>query len=166
MGFFLKINEEQLKGPGQSVSGATQMSDHAVRLGFAFTELESRGYFSNNNLDQTSAGQTQLPLLTWPFLDFIASGDRGFSRLIDLGSGNSTKWFSSYFKKVISFETNPSWYEQLRKNIPTNCELNLIEMEALLRMEFNFDEADCLLIDFAGKRTLFIKNLRNKKLLH
>ena len=54
-------------------------------------------YYKPINLEQFKKKETDLPILTWPFLDFIQGLDLKDITLHELGSGNSTIWFSNVF---------------------------------------------------------------------
>lgn len=129
---------------------------------FAKNYLRSKGFFFNNNLDQVSTGQIQLPLLTYPFLDYLTTLNLEDRSLTELGSGNSTLFFSKIFNQVTSYETNEKWITQLREKIDKNVKLNLISTEELELASFDIHELDIILVDFAGKRTKFIYNYFSK----
>ena len=99
-----------------------------------------------------------MPLLTWPLLDFLKTIDLSKNELFELGSGNSTIWLSKVFNKVKSFETNKDWYEILKPKLNSNVTLNFTTLEKIYECSFEFKKEDWLLIDFAGKRSKFIKN--------
>ena len=100
-----------------------------------------------------------MPLLTWPLLDFLKTIDLSKNELFELGSGNSTIWLSKVFNKVKSFETNKDWYEILKPKLNSNVTLNFTTLEKIYECSFEFKKEDWLLIDFAGKRSKFIKKL-------
>ena len=79
--------------------------------------------------------------------------------LYELGSGNSTIWFSNIFDKVESYETNLDWYNNLKPKLKTNVSLKLVDLENLYNCSIKFKTKDWLLIDFAGKRTKFVHKL-------
>tara|TARA_X000000368_G_scaffold407609_1_gene387258 strand:- start:669 stop:1634 length:966 start_codon:yes stop_codon:yes gene_type:complete len=126
---------------------------------FILNELNNRSFFSNSDIHQIKDGREQLPLLTWPLLDFLKTLDLSNNELVELGSGNSTIWLSKIFKKVQSFETNKDWYEILKPKLNNNVSLNFTSLEKIYDCSFKFKKEDWLLIDFAGKRTKFIKKL-------
>lgn len=126
---------------------------------FILNELDNRGFFSNSDINQVKDGENQLPLLTWPLLDFLKTIDLSKNELFELGSGNSTIWLSKIFNKVKSFETNKDWYEILKPKLNSNVTLNFTTLEKIYECSFKFKKEDWLLIDFAGKRSKFIKKL-------
>ena len=163
MSLYLKVNLEQLPDQLKNSSALLELNPFSQRMAFISNELVARGFFTENNLVQLSSGQTQLPLLTWPFLDFILANEVSLVNLVELGSGNSTLWFAKIFKNVISYETNEDWCKQIKDKAPSNCNINFIGEADLLKHEIDFTEEDWLLIDFAGRRTQFIYNMLKRK---
>ena len=128
-------------------------------MSFAYQELAQRGFFSWDDLESTLDETKCLPLLTWPFLDFINTLDLKNIILHELGAGSSTIWFSNKFKNIESYETNQDWYEKLKPLIKSNVSLKLTKLENIYECKIQFKSNDWLLIDFAGKRTRFIQEL-------
>jgi len=148
-------------------SWGAQISKRPNKALFVLNELNNRHFFLSSDLDQIKKGDEQLPLLTWPLLDFLKTIDLKMIELFELGSGNSTNWFSNLFQKVQSFESNKEWYENLKTKLNNNVSYNLTSLEQIYECPFNFKPNDWLLIDFAGNRTKFIKKfveLSNDKL--
>jgi hypothetical protein len=143
-------------------AGAVQGSYSDLAEIFARNYLKSQGFFTNSDLNQISSNQTQAPLLTYPFLDYMLTSDLSERNLLELGSGNSTLLFSKLFKSVTSYETNENWFNELASRVSDNVELNLIALEKIENADFDIESIDCLLIDFAGKRTKFINSYLSK----
>lgn len=165
MSLFIQIKPDNITEEIKQNASILELNPFSHKMAFLSNEMVSRGFFSDNNLSQISAGTDQLPLLTWPFLDFFKSIDIEKNRLIELGSGNSTLWFAKNFKNVISYETNPEWYEQIVNKAPKNCLINQINEPELILCNVEYNEADWMLIDFAGRRTQFIFNMLKKNIL-
>lgn len=159
LNYSVKLDPSKLTFEQKKSSAVTRSIPLSDRMSFLTTEATLRGYFSNNDLAQSQQGIQQLPLLTWPLLDFLNAVNTKSCRMIELGSGNSTLWFAQQFETVVSYETNAEWYSSLSEKIPSNVSLNLIEMSELMKAEFVFEDSDYLLIDFAGHRSKFIQNL-------
>ena len=136
-----------------------ELKESPEKSAFVYREAIERGYFLKNNLEQFKRKETVLPILTWPFLDFIQALDLKDITLHELGSGNSTIWFSNVFKFVESYETNESWYKELKPRLNNNVSYRLTSLENIYKCLIKFKSDDWLLIDFAGKRTKFIQNL-------
>jgi len=129
------------------------------RAVFAYDVMDNNGFYEELNLEQVKNDNKQLPMLTWPLLDYIQNLDLKDTTLHELGSGNSTIWFSNIFKEVESYETDKEWYETLKPKVKKNVLLKLVKLENIYECLFNFKSKDWLLIDFAGKRTKFVNNL-------
>lgn len=129
---------------------------------FMLREAKDRGFFIDNNFSQVSDGKSQLPLLTWSFLDYLSTRKLDGQRLVELGSGNSTLWFSKKFQSVKSYETDPRWSYEISKALPSNATVNLVDIQALQSAEIDLMHTDWLLIDFAGMRTQFIDAMLKK----
>ena len=149
-----KLTDKQKKS--REIQRSISLSD---RLSFLTTEAAVRGFFANNNLSQSQSGVEQLPLLTWPLLDYLNAVETENARMVELGSGNSTLWFAKQFKSVLSLETHPEWHASLSKKVPENVNLKLVTMDEMLTPSIEFQKEDYLLIDFAGHRSRYIKNL-------
>jgi hypothetical protein len=129
-----------------------------LRLAFATSVLQARGFFQENSAERLD-GAHPTPLLTWPLLDFLNALALSSTTLIELGAGNSTFAFAKMFARVVSYENNARWAQLLRERLPANVELRAFEGETLAAKSVALDPQDWLLIDFAGKRTRFIKDL-------
>lgn len=163
MAYFLQVDPEKLSEQIKKNTSSIELNPFSHRMAFISNELLGRGFFSENNIHQLIAGQVQLPLLTWPFLDFILTINNEKTKLIELGSGNSTLWFAKLFKSVVSYETNQDWCNQITKKAPANCRIIYTSEPELILSNIDFNLNDWLLIDFAGHRTQFIFNMLSKK---
>tara|TARA_Y100000114_G_scaffold156043_1_gene181818 strand:- start:661 stop:1200 length:540 start_codon:yes stop_codon:yes gene_type:complete len=71
------------------------------------------------------------PLLTNTFLNFFNKLDLSNSTYLEIGSGNSTIYFSKIFKNIISFEDDLTWFHKLNKlNIP-NLKLEFFDTNSV-----------------------------------
>ena len=73
--------------------------------------------------------QKPYPLLTHNFIKYFIKKDLKDKNLLELGSGLSTIFWADYFKKVYSYENEPSWIQKLKNEyeIPKNVEINVID---------------------------------------
>lgn len=129
------------------------------KIRFIYDELKLKNFFSDSNIEQVKKEEEQLPLLTWPLLDFLKTINLKNDELFELGSGNSTIWLSKIFKQIQSFETNKNWYETLKLKLNKNVFYSLTTLEKIYECSFKFIPQNWLLIDFAGRRTMFVKKL-------
>lgn len=155
MRYYARLNPAKLDQAFLNREEVLRMTDAGAQLGFGISVLHERGLIRDSSgLDP----QQPLPLLTWPFLDFLESLDLSRLSLLELGAGNSTLWFQRRFARVRSFETNPEWQQALACVIDPNVELQGIELEALENASVDYRDEDVVLVDFAGRRTRFLQH--------
>lgn len=135
------------------------LTDGGKLIGAAISVLETQGYFQKGGLD---FGTTPRPLLTLPFLDFTSCQDLSGQTIAELGAGQSTLYFQNAFKTVHSFETDANWLEQLRSRVAPNVNLTGLTVAEIEDLAFALPETEWLLVDFAGKRTKFIRSLMSR----
>jgi len=144
------------------LAGAVKANPEDISEVFVKNYLKSQGFYSSNNLEQMSSDVLQLPLLTYPFIDYILTAELESRELTELGSGNSTILFSTLFKRVTSYETEEEWVNQASRKVGKNTNIIHITRESIENADFDIENIDCLLIDFAGKRTKFISSYLKK----
>jgi hypothetical protein len=140
-------------------SGAVPMTAFGIRMGFANAVLHARGFFAENSIARPDLAQHPRPLLTWPFLDFLSTVDVSAIDLVELGAGNSTLAFAGIFRRVTAYENNQAWLDVLAGRLPANASLKYFAGETLDPATVDVQAGDWLLVDFAGKRTRFLKQL-------
>ena len=95
------------------------------------------------------------PLLTSSFLDWFETQKWNKLKLLELGSGNSTLYFSKFFESITSYETDQSWFDKLIIKKLTN--VNLIKVDSIIK-NFednnlkNLDNFDVILLDAGENR--------------
>jgi len=134
-------------------------SDFGVRLGFGAAVMQARGLLAGNAPPQAHTAAEPLPLLTWPFLDFLSALVLTGIELIELGSGNSTLAFAAMFDRVTTYENNDAWADALAAILPANVTLRRFTGDTLDASRVDIGPEQWLLVDFAGKRTRFISEL-------
>ena len=90
------------------------------------------------------------PMLSPGFLDWVKNNDFKNSNILEIGSGNSTLFFSKYFKQVYSFEDNKEWFNNLiLKGLPFNVDLQLFDVNIFKDLNFQRKvfESNVILID-------------------
>jgi len=138
---------------------AVPVTAAGVRAGFAHSVLEQRGFFAANTVSRERLGEDPRPLLTWPFLDFLAAVDLSAIDLVELGAGNSTLAFARMFRSVSSHENDARWRAALAPHLPSNAVLHAYEGDLPDATKVPVRPADWLVVDFAGMRTRFIRDL-------
>lgn len=159
--YYARLNPAQAPKELLSRDGILKVNDFGVQLGFGVSVLRQREFFQGESGVPPTPDAAQ-PLLTWPFLDFIESLDLQGQSLIELGAGFSTIWLSKRFGKIRSFETNPEWHAAVARNISSNVDLSLVTLEQLESAELDYRGENWLLVDFAGKRTAFLKRFLDR----
>jgi len=93
------------------------------------------------------------PLLAEGFLTYIKTNNFKDKSILEIGSGYSTLFFSKYFKKVYSYESDKGWYDLLinkfnQKNI-NNVKLYLHDEKIFSSIDFldQLRVVDMLVID-------------------
>lgn len=153
--YYARLNPNKVEESFLNREEVMRVSDVGAQLGFGISVLQERGLIraDPNALDVRSPA----PLLTWPFLDFMASLDLSHCSLLELGAGNSTLWFAQRFGRVRSLETDPEWLERLRDVVPLTVSLEAVELAALERGAVGYKDETFVLVDFAGRRTRFLE---------
>ena len=76
----------------------------------------------------------QRPLLTNTFLNFFQKLNLSDATYLEIGSGNSTIYFSKIFKNIISFEDDLTWFCKLEKLNISNLELEFFDTNSVFDM--------------------------------
>jgi len=64
-----------------------------------------------------------LPWVTYGFIDFISDRLNTTMDIFEFGSGNSTLWYASKAKNIISVEHDNVWFEKIKKTMPKNVNI-------------------------------------------
>jgi hypothetical protein len=158
--YYARLNPTKLDEAFLNREEVTRLSDVGAQLGFGLSVLHERGLVRHE--PSTLTLDKPLPLLTWPFLDFLESLDVSDHTLLELGAGSSTLWFQRRFGRVRSLETDPAWYGALGRVVDSNVELSLVAVEQVETAGFDYRGETFLLVDFAGMRTRFLRHFLEK----
>ena len=85
------------------------------------------GIFASETGNVQTGDFEPIPLLTRSFLDWFETQKWNSSKLLELGAGSSTLYFSKFFNQISSYETNENWYKQLAARIPENVKLQKVD---------------------------------------
>lgn len=66
-----------------------------------------------------------IPWYTYPAIEYISKFDLSEKWIFEYGSGNSSLFWASMAKKVVSVDNNELWYEFISKQAPVNLDLSL-----------------------------------------
>ncbi len=70
-----------------------------------------------------------IPWCSYPFIKFIQSRLNKSLSVFEYGSGNSTLWFASRIKSIISVENDKGWYELVKMKLPSNSKIIYRDLE-------------------------------------
>jgi hypothetical protein len=81
------------------------------------------------------------PLLwyTYPAVDFLGSKDFSGRRILEWGGGQSTLWWAKRAREVLTVETDSSWAQRLRRDVPGNVTVQSVVSEAEAEVDGFFD---------------------------
>ncbi len=86
----------------------------SYRTGHCISSLKNKALDKHNN---------PIPWYTYPTIEFLSNKDFKDKRILEWGAGQSTLWWAQRAKEVLSFESNHSWYNHIKKHLPHNCSL-------------------------------------------
>jgi hypothetical protein len=112
------------------------MEKRFLQMASILNTLEHKGM---NNIDN-------MPMLSIPFLDWLNSYDFSNHFMVEFGSGNSTNYFADRFKKVLSYETDQSWFDKISSSAKENVECRLISKEDILSGNYDIFSEDNLVV--------------------
>ena len=127
------------------------------KLEFFYSYLSSMGIFDYEEGELMASNSKISPLLTNSFLCWFETQNWADKTFLELGSGSSTLYFARHFKKVISWETNESWFLALSEKLPTNVELEKVDSIIDSFKSFDINSCDAILIDCGENRAKVAK---------
>jgi hypothetical protein len=66
-----------------------------------------------------------IPWYTYPAIDYLSRKDFRNTRVLEWGAGQSTLWWAGRARAVVAVESDQSWYEALRPQLPSNAVVHL-----------------------------------------
>jgi hypothetical protein len=90
--------------------------------------LKETGWFNSVKQSKpvTKDGQP-LPWMNYAVISFLNERIQNHMVAFEFGSGYSTLYFAKRVKEITSIEYNKEWYEMVRKSLPNNAKLLLVE---------------------------------------
>ncbi len=83
------------------------------------------------------------PWMTYPAIEYLNQLDLRDMRVLEWGSGNSSRYFSARAKEVISIEHNKEWFDSLQNTLASNQKIYFSELDQYasfpLGLEIKFD---------------------------
>lgn len=80
-------------------------------------------YSSYHHQTVTGVDGEPVPWLNYPIIHFLSERIKPDMTVFEYGAGNSTVWWASRVKQVISVEHAHEWYDALVTTVPANVEL-------------------------------------------
>ena len=157
-----EANKKNYEMNDQLTSLNVELNPHS-QLDFFYRYLEDLGIFQCKSGEIMKVNSNPVPLLTNSFLNWFETQSWLDKKLLELGSGSSTIYFSKFFNSITSLETNQDWYLKMLKEIPES--VNLKKSESILRSleDENINDFDVILIDPAENRAKISRFLANNK---
>ena len=132
-------------------------------LDFFYKYLEHLGIFSFKAGEIIKINDRPIPLLTNSFLNWFETQIWSDKKLLELGSGSSSVYFSKFFSSLTSLETNQDWYSKVLIEVPEKVSLKKTDSILGSLEDENIDDYDVVLIDPAENRAKIARFLANKK---
>jgi hypothetical protein len=132
-------------------------SDFWMTVSSVLNTLQNKKFFINNF--DPEKDKNPKPLLTLPFIDWFENFNFLQWKLIELGSGESTYYFTDKFKHVVSYETNYDYYKEHVEHLK---DIEYIFKSKTQLETFKFDvcqENTMIIIDCACNRLSVAKNV-------
>ena len=103
---------------------------------------------NNSPVDKKGA---PIPWYTYPAIEFISQFDLRDKIVFEYGAGNSSLFWATRAKKVVSVENNSEWYKHITKLAPPNLEMLFCtdEVNYVSSIENYFCKFDVIAIDGA-----------------
>jgi hypothetical protein len=147
----VQLNPEQLKRNFNVV----ELPDAAVLLASAMEILSmGLGYkiSAERGASMLGDGRT-IPMMSYSLVEYLLGLDLTSFELLELGGGESTLFWASCAKSVVTLETNTQWLESLRSrriaNLVATLSSNATLASDMLKLGRNFD---AIVIDSAANR--------------
>jgi hypothetical protein len=116
-----------------------------------------------------------IPLLTFDFLDYFKKYDLKDKICVEIGSGDSTIYWSNYFKKIISYENDLNYFNDIKEKTKNMLNVNILKLQKDIFSDVifkkNINEADVVIIDNnpnfidREKFCIFVDKNKNEKSL-
>ena len=92
--------------------------------------LKDDGWFrSFREKESVDAQGNPIPWITYPAIEFLDKRINKQLSVFEYGCGNSTLWWASRVKEVISVEHDKRWYEKFAPIVPRNVTINHVALE-------------------------------------
>jgi len=115
----------------------------AEEMGFRSSAEAGRSHWGNGY---------PIPTMSYSLVEYLMGLDLSQMSVLEIGAGDSTAFWASRTKSVISLETNQQWVETLKPRLPT-VQIETVEGDAMpARMTAFPQQFDIIVIDPAANR--------------
>jgi predicted O-methyltransferase YrrM len=90
----------------------------------AYKQGHFRSAFARRAVDRHGK---PIPWYTYPCIDFLRYRSFSHKRVLEFGAGQSTLWWASVAESVFALEGDEDWCAELKKCIPENVTLRLVD---------------------------------------
>jgi len=102
---------------------------------YSLLSLRAEGYLKENGWFESfrtglpvDAAKIPIPWMTYASIGFIDKRINKDMTVFEYSCGNSTLWWSTRVKHLISCEHDKEWYEKMKRLIPSNVELYQLDL--------------------------------------
>lgn len=115
----------------------------------SFDLLRNYGYELSSKLNScVDLNGCPIAWYTYPSLEYLNQFDYSAKRIFEYGCGNSSLYWASRAKEVISVDDNKEWYEKLCKRKPNNLSVLLEEdLDIYAKSIEKYGKFDVIVID-------------------
>ncbi|OUU64203.1 MAG: hypothetical protein CBC24_07550 [Candidatus Pelagibacter sp. TMED64] len=148
------LSLEALRSGVQSdkISSVVKKLNPSRKLEFFYKYLQHTGIFDSEPGKVVNGDLQTIPLLTNNFLNWFETQSWKSFRLLELGAGNSTIYFSNFFGSVTSYESNTEWFNNLSEKQPENVHLIFSSSIQKKLLETDLSNFEVILVDAAENR--------------
>ena len=144
--------KENYKGSDDQLKSLNAELNPELKLDFFYKYLEGMGIFECKPGEIMQINSNPIPLLTNSFINWFETQLWSDKKLLELGSGSSTFYFSNFFQSITSYENNQDWYLKMFEKKPKSVQLNYTKCIIDSLQNENINDFDVLLLDLAENR--------------
>lgn len=95
-----------------------------------------------------TGGRAELPWITWNAMERLEELLREDWRMVEFGSGASTRWFARRVASLHSIEDDPQWFDRVRPSLPAGVRYELRQGSEYWDLSDHPDESlDLVVVD-------------------
>jgi hypothetical protein len=99
--------------------------------------LRTSGWYNSvRNRHSCDEAGNILPWFTYAALDFLKTRNLGDLKVLEYGSGNSTKWWADNTSSVVAVEHVKDWVEKIASKLPSNAQVKYVDIGDDIRKKY------------------------------